>query len=169
MPFNDPSQTDLAWRGYSSWAMLPSFAICIVLSLVLLTGSWFFEDFRFIGQEMGSFIFFLATLAIWLGQLLRWLYRGATYIYRLTPAYFYLDLGFLYNPEPPVDLAKITAVDWGSDALCRFFGVGWVAMHVEGRPSVRLKGILRPAAFAEEIEAASKKRKAGKHLTMENG
>jgi membrane protein YdbS with pleckstrin-like domain len=150
----DPSHRDLAWRGYSGWAMLPSFTVCVLLSLALLTGSWFFEDMRGIGQEVGMLIFFAATMVIWVAQLFRWLYRGATYIYRLTPASLFVDRGFLYRPEAAVELGDITSVHWGSNALNRFFGVGWVVLSFATREPVTLTGILRPAAFAEEIQAA---------------
>jgi membrane protein YdbS with pleckstrin-like domain len=160
MSLNDPAQTDLAWRGYSGWAMLPSFFLCGLVSIALLTSGWFFEDIRGISQEVGSLVFFFIALGIWIGQLLRWLYRGATYIYRLTPARLYLDRGFLYNPEPAVELSKVIDVEWGCNALCRFFGVGFVVLHSEGREAVTLTGVLRPAAFAEEIREAVKNVKA---------
>ena len=159
MTSTDPSFRDLAWRGYSGWAMLPSFLFCGLLSLLLLTGSWFFEEMRGFGREVGSLIFFMVTAAIWLGQMLRWLYRGATYVYRLTPKFLFLDRGFLYGPIVAVDLAKVTAIQWGSNALSRLFGVGWVVVTVEGREPERLTGILRPAAFAEEIDEAVRKTK----------
>ena len=159
MTRTDPSLPDLAWRGYSGWAMLPSFAVCVLLSLLLLTGSWYIEQMRVISQEVGSLIFFAATAAIWLGQLLRWLYRGATHVYRLTPALLFLDRGFLYDPEPAIDLTNVTGVRWGSSALGQFFGVGWVEVAATAMKPETLTGILRPAAFAEEIEAAIKKAK----------
>jgi len=153
----DPSLSDLGWRGYSGWAMLPSFAICTLLSFVLLTGSWYFEEMRWISQEVGSLIFFLATVVIWFAQLFRWLYRGATHIYRLTPAFLFIDRGFLYNPEPAIDLAKVTRVRWGTSGVGRLLGTGWVEVSVAGRRPESLAGILRPAAFAEEIEKAVQK------------
>ena len=51
----DPSQRDLAWRGYSGWAMLPSFFVCIALSVVVLTSGWFFDDIRGILRYVPQF------------------------------------------------------------------------------------------------------------------
>jgi membrane protein YdbS with pleckstrin-like domain len=155
----DPAQTDLSWRGYSGWAMLPSIIVCGAMSITLLTGSWFSDEMRLFGQEAGRFIFFAITFAIWAGLLLPWFYRGATYIYRLTPQYLFLDRGFLYGPQPPIELAKVARVDWGSNALCRFFGVGRVVVGIDDAVPITLPGIWRPAAFAEEIEAAVNKLK----------
>ena len=90
----DPAEQDIAWCPYSGKAMLPSFIVCGVLSIALLTSGWFFEDIRGIGQDYGSLIFFQITIAIWLVQGCRWLYRGSTYVYRLTNKHLYIDVGF---------------------------------------------------------------------------
>jgi hypothetical protein len=153
----DPSQPDLAWRGYSGWAMLPGFIVCGFMSACLLMSSWFFDEARGVEQKIGSLTVFGLAWAVWIFQLFRWLYRGASYVYRLTPKFLFVDRGFLYNPEPPVDLAKEVNVKWGADWLGRFIGVGWVALAAEGREELTLTGVRRPAAFAEEIEAAAKK------------
>ncbi len=153
----DPSQPDLAWRGYSGLAMLPSFVVCGILSAFLLMSSWFFDEARGVVQQIGSLAVFGLTWAIWIAQLFRWFYRGSTYIYRLTPKCLFIDRGFLYDREPPVDLASVTGVKWGADLFGRFFGIGWVAVFVADRDEVTLTGVRRPAAFAEMIEASAKK------------
>jgi uncharacterized membrane protein YdbT with pleckstrin-like domain len=159
MSTDDPSQSDLAWRGYSGWAMLPSFMVCFLLSVVLLTSGWFFDDIRGIGQEVGSWIFFQITGIIWIFQLVRWVYRGASYNYRLTPNFLYVDRGFLYNPVPAIPLCDVKSVTWTAGFVGRLLGVGSVIVEVQVRGPVTLTGVLRPAAFAEEIEAAVGKAK----------
>src|SRR5215470_6571479 len=94
---SDPSQPDLAWRGYSGWAMLPSFLVCLLLSAVLLMSSWFFDEAKGIVHQIGSLTVFALAVAIWIVQLFRWFYRGACYVYRLTPHSLFVDRGFLYN------------------------------------------------------------------------
>jgi uncharacterized membrane protein YdbT with pleckstrin-like domain len=148
----DEAEIDLAWKGYSSAALLPSFLVCAALSLVLLTGGWFFETIRGLGEEEGSFIFFGATIAIWVIQIVRWFYRGASYIYRLTPRHLFIDWGFLYNPVPPVPLNQVTGVTWGYALLGRPFRVGWVQVGVAGGRQESLVGIKRPGAFSELIK-----------------
>lgn len=140
--------------------MLPSFVVCIALTVTLLTGGWFFDDIRGIGQEFGSLIFFQLTAAIWIVQILRLFYRGSMYVYRLTPRFLFVDRGFLHNPEPPVDLAKVTHVICGSNLLNRFSGVGWVEIVATGEEPVTLTGILHPAAFVKMIESVVGKAKA---------
>lgn len=157
---SDPSESDLAWRGYSGWAMLPSFTVCILLSVVLLTSRWFIEDVRGIGEKIGSLVFFWITWAIWGIQILRWLYRGASYVYRLTPKHLFIDRGFLHSPELPIALASVTRVEVGSNLLARFFNAGWVCVFVERREPVCMSGLLFPEQFAREIEAAIKNARA---------
>src|SRR5436305_1967938 len=95
----DPSQPDLAWRSYSTAAMLPSFVLCGAASAILLMGHWFFDEARGVVQQIGSLTLFALALAIWIVQLFRWLYRGTTYMYRLTPLAVFVDRGFLYDAE----------------------------------------------------------------------
>src|SRR5262249_31087178 len=131
---------------------MPSFLVCLALSVLLLTGGWFFEGIRGLGEESGSFTFFAATIAIWTVQAVRWLYRGATYIYRLTPRHLFVDWGFLYYPVPPLELARVTAVRWGWMVLGRPFRVGWVRVRLESGREECLIGIQRPQGFAELIQ-----------------
>ncbi len=102
----DPSQPDLAWRGYSGWAMLPSFLVCVALTAFLQLGNLPSEDARGMLERIGWWGVFALTLAVWAVQLFRWFYRGATYTYRLTPERLYGDRGFLYPPEPAVELVS---------------------------------------------------------------
>jgi len=156
----DPSQPDIAWRGYSGLAMLPSFVVCGIVSAFLLMSSWFIDEARGIVQHIGSLAVFGLTWAIWIAQLFRWFYRGSSYTYRLTPKYLFIDRGFLYDRELPIDLASVTGVKWGADLFGRFFGIGWVAVAVDNRDELTLPGVRRPAAFAEMIEASVKKAQA---------
>jgi hypothetical protein len=153
----DPSQPDLAWRGYSGLAMLPSFVVCGALSALLLMSGWLFDDARGIVERIGYLAVVGTTGAVWIAQLFRWLYRGSTYIYRLTPWHLFIDHGFLYDRQPAVDLAGVTQVRWGADLFGRFFGTGWVAIGVADRAELKLGGVRRPAAFAELIDASVKK------------
>lgn len=158
----DPAETDLAWRGYSGWAMLPSTVVCFLLSAVLLTSGWFFDDVRAIGKRVGSLVLFWATGVIWAVQIIRWFYRGASYVYRLTPRHLYIDKGFWYHPMAPIDLAKVSKVEVGSNPLARLFDAGWVYLSVDGRESVCLSGLQNPAEFARMILETVKKAQPAK-------
>ena len=53
-------------------------------------------------------------------------------------------------------LTQIPKVEWGCNTLGFFFGVGWVRVTTTKNKSVVMKGVLRPAAFAELIEQRMK-------------
>lgn len=153
----DPAEPELAWRGYSGWAMLPSFTVCLLASIVLLTARWFVEEVSNLSDRVGTLVFFGATLLIWIVQILRWMYRGASYVYRLTPKHLFIDRGVFDCPHPPIDLTKVIKVEAGSNFLTSFFSAGWVHLTIEGREPVCLSGLLYPDLFAQEIEGAVNK------------
>jgi hypothetical protein len=155
----DPGQQDLAWKGFSSAALLPSFLACAALTLLLLTGGWFFEEIRVIGEEVGWFLFFGLTIVIWAVQTLRVLYRGATYVYRLTPRYLFIDRGFLSRRAEPLDLASVIDVVWGHGWLGGPFDVGWVLVRGGDGREEWLTGIKHPGAFAAQIRHQAKSAK----------
>ena len=118
----------------------------------LLAGAWVDNAYKS-EREIWSWLFVCATAVLWLVLVLRWAYRGGMYIYRLTPRHLFVDRGFLYGPEPPVVLSRVTAVEWGAGWLGAMVGVGWIAIWEEGRTvPVVLKGIVRPAEFAERVQ-----------------
>jgi hypothetical protein len=149
--FCDPSEPILVQRGYSAWAMLPSLLVCVVVSgLFLLSGRWI-DGVRGLGQDSGSWIFFLLTGLFWAVQIFRWLYRGSTYVYSLTAKHLFLDRGFRWLPIAPIDLTQVVSVTWGSHFLAKPFRVGWIEiMTREGRVE-RLRGVLNPQEFADAV------------------
>lgn len=146
--YPDPAETVIAQRGYSAWAMLPSFLLCALLSILLLLSGWLFGELRGLGENMGSWILFWITGIFWAFQLLHWLYRGASYVYVLTNTRLLVDRGFRWGPTPPVELDEVIEVKWGMHHFSRPFHVGWIELTTrDGRKEV-LRGILNPREFA---------------------
>jgi uncharacterized membrane protein YdbT with pleckstrin-like domain len=148
----DPAEREQAWRGYSGWAMLPSFVICLLISLALLTGGWFFEDIRGFGDEHGSYLFFVIVWIIWFVQIARWIYRGSTFCYRLTDKHLLIDRGFLHLPIAPIPLREIALVQWGSNVVYRLFSLGWVTVHLKNGTRQQMSGVHEPEPFAKLIQ-----------------
>lgn len=157
---HDPSLPDLAWRSYSGWAMLPSFGLCILLSVLLLSGDWLISELRSTYRAAGPLVLTLIA-AIWVFQLIRWTYRRITYTYRLTPRTLFVDRGFLYAPEPPVDLGTVTEVQWGRNAIQRLVGVGWVRLIREKGEPITLTGLWHPARFAADLQGLARQIREG--------
>ena len=149
--YPDPAERELARRGYSAWAMLPSFIGCFLLSLFILMGGWFFDDIRGLGQEVGSWVLFEIVGVIWVVQLLRWLYRGACYSYVLGEKHFFFDHGFRYPAERAIELNQVEKIQWGMYFLGRQIQVGWVLITCKDGREVKLTGIRKPNEFAQLI------------------
>ena len=158
----DPGQPDLYWAGVSGWAMLPGVIVGGAVSAAVMLGGPSVGTLLGLPADWTAFVLFWLTVAAWIAIGLTWTYRGASYVYRLTPERLYLDYGALFRPVPPVELRAVEAVAVRAWALRRLFGVGAVIVHVAGRPPVRMRGIFRPHEFADAIRAAMVKHKGTK-------
>lgn len=161
--YPDPAETVIAQRGYSAWAMLPSFFLCALLSVLFLLSGWLFKEVRGLGENTGSWVLFVVTGIFWALQILRWLYRGASYAYVLTEKRLLVDRGFRWLPTPPIELAEVSRVRWGMHHLSRPFHVGWIAFTTRSGREEVLDGILNPREFAWLVE-----RQLGKLRTAPN-
>ncbi len=148
----DPALTDRAWAGYHPRAMSPWIALTAVVSLVVWTGRWYQDDISDLADELGAWARFCLAWAVWLALVGVFLYRTVTFTYRLTDRVVLVDFGFLSRPVPAVWLKDVTAVVVGG-WMVRWLDVGWVELRMADR-TIRLKGVRRPALFAEKIQAA---------------
>ncbi|VTS07262.1 PH domain-containing protein [Tuwongella immobilis] len=151
-PVLDPAEEDLAWRGFSGWAMLPSFAICSLLSAAVIAAGWYAHQNDWLRIGVTHWMVVGTCSSIWAMQLFRWAYRSITVTVRLTPMHLFRDGGFLYPPQTPIPLANIQDVRTGGSLWDRMLGTGWVEIRsdAEAEP-VRLEGIYRPGLFAQQI------------------
>jgi membrane protein YdbS with pleckstrin-like domain len=152
----DPAEPDLYWAGHSGWAMIPGVLVGLVLSAIVMFGLTSAGDLLGLASQTTALVRFWVVLLGWLGAGLVWAYRGASFVYRLTPTHLYVDLGMFTHPVPAIPLAAVTEVKCQAWALRRLFGVGAVVVHVAGRPTLRLRGIFRPQQFAAAIRRAIK-------------
>jgi membrane protein YdbS with pleckstrin-like domain len=109
-----------------------------------------------LSPDRTAFIRFWLILLGWGAAGLVWAYRGASYVYRLTPRFLFVEYGMLHRPVVPIVLKDVTAVEHRAWPLRRVFGVGAVVVRVEGRPPIRLSGVFRPERLAQAIRKAVK-------------
>lgn len=157
----DPAEPDLYWSGHSGWAMLPGLVVGAALSAMVMLGLLPLGDRVDLPEDTVAFLRFWLVLLGWAAAGLVWAYRGASYVYRLTPSHLYFDFGMLSRPQPPVPLAEVTGVETRGWALRRLFGVGTVIVRAEGRKPVRLTGVYRPRRFAAAVRSAAGKARGG--------
>lgn len=155
-PSTDPAEPDLYWAGPSGWAMIPGALLGGVLSAVLMFGGPPVAARIGMDADWGTFLWFWVAIAGWAAAGLVWAYRGACFVYRLTPRHLYTDFGPLYRPMAPVELRAVTAVECPVGPLRRLLNVGPVVVRVGDRP-LRLPGVFRPDAFAQAIRDAGRR------------
>ena len=150
----DPAQADRVWAGYHPRAAAPALAAAAVASLVVCVGRWHQDDLSELAKRAGALAVFALAWGVWpvLGAV--YLYRAATYTYRLTDRAVLIDFGFRYRPVPPVWLREVTEVRSGAGPVGRLLGVGWVEVRTADR-AVRLTGVRRPNALAGRIREAA--------------
>src|SRR5262249_42686499 len=82
-------EVDVWWGSYAGRAMLPSFAVCTVLTaLISFVTHWWVHERGWLQLN-----FFGLAGAVWLVQLTRWGRRFFTWNYRLTTRWLYVDRG----------------------------------------------------------------------------
>lgn len=148
----DAEEADLAWRGYSVLAMIPStvaLALGTVSAIVLirpLVPAWIVHE-----------TVEAPLAAIWVLQTIRALYRFLAYDYRVTSRRLNRSRGPLYPPEAPLDLATVVGAEIKQTALERLLGVGTVQIVCEDTAkNVDLEGVRRPKVLAARIDEAAK-------------
>ncbi len=156
----DPAQADRAWVGYHPRAAVPALAAAAVASLVVWTGRWYLDDLSELADRAGALAVFALAWCVWPALGAAYLYRAATYTYRLTDRAVLIDFGFWHRPVPPVWLREVTAVRAGAGWVHRRLGVGWVEVRTAGR-AVRLVGVRRPDALAGRIREAARAARGG--------
>lgn len=158
---DDPAQVERAWAGYHPRAAMPAVAVASTVSFVVWTGRWYLDPLSALAERVGALAIFAPVWCLWLVLAAVYLYRSATYTYRLTDRAVLIDFGFRHHPVPPVWLRDVTQVRTGGDWLHRLLGVGWVEVQTADR-LVRLPGVREPEAFAKLIrEAAFETARAG--------
>jgi len=157
---DDPAEADLYWAGHSGWAMLPGLVLRVAASAAVMLAAPSVGDLVDLAPDTTAFIRFWIVLIGWVAAGLVWAYRGASYVYRLTPRHLFVEFGRLHRPVPPIPLTAVTDVECRAWTLRRLFGVGAVIVRAEGRPPVRLRGVFRPDRFALAIRRAGKEASA---------
>jgi membrane protein YdbS with pleckstrin-like domain len=153
-------EVELAWRGYSPAALLPSTIALVVTSATVYFALRPFAPTWIMHESVDA-----PLIAVWMLQLIRAVYRLMAYNYRLTSRRLFRERGRLYPPEPSLDLATVAHVDVVQTWFCRWAGVGMVKVVPEEAtpsvPTVELAGIRRPGLLASRIEAAAKAAREG--------
>jgi hypothetical protein len=147
-------EVDLWWGSYAGRAMLPSFAVCAVLTVLILWGARSWVPAR--GWQ--QLTFFGLAGAVWAVQLTRWGRRFFTWNYRLTTSRLYVDRGVWPLKAQRFDLSTVARVEVNGSPLAKRLGIGdvWVWFD-DATPPVVLEALVAPRRAAETIREAVRK------------
>jgi hypothetical protein len=150
-PTAPDQETDVWWGGYSSWAMLPSFAACVLFSIATIVTAILVCSVYHIPGDEGRYAVYGVVGGLWLFQGVRWGYRVGVFAYRLTNRRLFCWNGSLYPPIAPVALAEVRQVLVFQSAWQRRVKVGWITVATADR-TVLLSGVRDPTWAAALIE-----------------
>jgi hypothetical protein len=133
--------------------MLPSMALCFILTGLIAWGSW-----RLLDRGWVQLSVFTLAGALWVVQAFRWCYRVFGFNYRLTTRRLFQTRGILYDALE-INLTDVVGVDVRQGFADRLAGVGSVCLTLAtpvqpvGRASrpVHPRMILAAVPHAEQV------------------
>jgi hypothetical protein len=156
-----PAESDI-WSGsYSAKAMIGTFAVAAVLTLVGLVVA-------ILGGPLGGIAFMIAAVLVWGGLALLFLYRRSTVRYRLTTYRFFHETGLLTRVGNRVEVIDIDDVTVEQGLLERMSNVGSIFILSSDKSHERLilPGIENPRHVADLIDGArrAERQRRGLHI-----
>jgi hypothetical protein len=142
-------ETDAWWGAYSARAMLPSTLVCLMLTGVIIGGTWTLVEKRYVQWTVWG----LAG-AVWLVQATRWWRRVFGINYRLTTRRLLIDKGYWRPWHCALELTAITNMEVRLNRCGRWTNVGRIIVHTRSESApVALEGIRNPAVAAARMLA----------------
>jgi hypothetical protein len=155
---DDPFQeTDVWWGAYCGRTMVPTFALCMLLSVnISLAFGWFWDDLH-LNPQLQWHLAVCLIAAVWIFPLALWIHNTLSRTYRLTTRCLYRDRGFRRPADGQVDLARIKQVRVHFTILQRFLGVGRIIVDTDAAKPFVLDGVYDPEPVARLIRRWSER------------
>jgi membrane protein YdbS with pleckstrin-like domain len=151
-------EVDVWWGSYAGRTLLPSFAVCVFLTLSAIVVAVYLQRRYDLDPLAVRYGVYAIAAVLWLGQLARWSYRVLTFSYRLTTRRLLLERSFFNSLRAAIYLRRIARIDVTQRPLERALGVGRIHVIEESKsvPSLELCGVRRPHAVANVIRKQAK-------------
>jgi len=147
---HDDQERDVWWGAYAARTMLPSFLLCILLTVLLaVTAVMLALEFDIPHWVLRYGAYALAGV-LWSVQTLRWSYRQLVCTYRLTTRRLFLERTFYRSASTAIELRHITGVTVERTTWDRWLGVGRIRITSSNGAWV-LEGVQRPEQVAATI------------------
>jgi membrane protein YdbS with pleckstrin-like domain len=149
-------EVEVWWGSYAARTMLPSFVVCLVLTVLIDLVCWLLLPRPFLRWSVVSL-----TGLVWLVQLLRWLRRILGYNYRLTDRRLFVEHGLVAPVTAEAELTRVKALKVGRGYLNRLLGVGRVAVYLDDDAQLPLilDGVRQPGQIRDLIARQVAKKK----------
>jgi hypothetical protein len=145
-------EVELWWGSYSGWTMAPSFAVCILLTGVIVWAAWYF-----VGHGWEQLTALSAASVVWVVQLVRWGARFFGWNYRLTTRHLFALRGLRRPTIARLELARVARVHVHRNWVERQVHVGRVIVEGDGVMPLVLEGVYQPQRHADLIWDAVKR------------
>ena len=159
---DDGQEVDVWWGCYAARTMLPSFAVCGVLTVLIGVGAWYLWWHDHVDPLVARYGAYALVAGVWFCQFVRGGYRAVLLNYRLTTRRLFLERWFLHSPFTAIDLRRVATVVVERTPLERRLNVGTIRLLDEGAPSplAILRGVYQPEVVAAEIRARALRARA---------
>ncbi len=149
----DNQETDIWWGSYAGRTMTPSFVGCALLTGLFVWGVWLCWPKDENRPYLERYTTYILVGAVWLFQLIRWVYRLVAINYRLTTRRLFRQRGFQTAATSAIDLANIATVRIERAALETYLKVGRLRIVPvdNGKPPLVLEGVYHPDQIAALI------------------
>jgi hypothetical protein len=154
-------EIDVWWGSYAGRTMLPSFLLCLIVTVLFLALDWNLEIRNLRTHLISSAILSLAG-AVWLFEGTRWVYRMIAVNYRLTNRRLLYTRGFKVPDTWTIELTQISQVAVLRSPRERLLGVGRIQIHLQDSnlPPLVLEAVLAPERVARTIRRRARQARA---------
>ncbi len=139
-------ETDVWWGAYSAWTLLPSTAVCIVLTAAFAWAAW-----SFLHPPQAHLAFWSVCAALWIGQGAMCWRHVFGYSYRLTTRRLLVMHGHFWWKRYQVNLAEIEEVRIKRDRIARWLDLGTLVIGTRDGARLAVDGVRRAHEVAERI------------------
>ncbi|RMF99583.1 MAG: zinc-ribbon domain-containing protein [Planctomycetota bacterium] len=159
---DDEEEMDLWKGGYSGKAMVGTWILLGLITVVLLVGA------VMLNQPWGWIAWLVVTAAMWLWSLCVLAYRKMSVDYLLTSQRFIHKSGILKRRTDRIEVIDIDDVTYEQGIIERMFGIGTIRISSSDRthPELKLRGIADVRRVADLIDDVRRKerRRRGLHI-----
>lgn len=161
---DDYDPEEQLWSGgYSPKAMIGTWVVISVVSVILLILPWFIEPFTIL-------MALILLVSIWVVAALRYAWRRLGVHYQLTSQRFIHQTGVFTRDTDRIEVIDIDDVSFTQGPIQRMFDVGTIRITSSDRthPSLRMIGISQVQEVAGLIDDIRRKERRNRSLHIES-